>query len=127
MGADLAAVVRDFRDDKIEPQAFAEALSSGWLCCRRGEEVGFQAVGHWIAMYTSLARMRAQEGHVPWFAGPGGTLLMLVPTDYGVIINLGADSQLILSRPPDEPEDPVDIHAVASTTERSVVPHAFPV
>ena len=124
---DLAGIVRDFRDDKVDAQVFAEALSQGWLCCRRDDEVGFQAIGNWIPMYTSLAVMRAHEGHVPWFAGPGGTLLRLVPDDYGVILDLGADSQLILSRPAEDSGNETDLTAVASDSERRTVAHAFPV
>ncbi len=103
--ADLAEAARGFKGGQIDAEDFIAQLLQSELYCRRGPEIGFQAWGPpgqgWVSVYSSERTLLAGEGEAcPWFSGPGADLLRLVPDGYGVVLDPGSDSEVIVGRAP---------------------------
>lgn len=104
----LADTARRFRAGLVGGEEFSAAFLGAELFCRAGGHAGqqppeapaFMAVSHrgatYVPMYTSLGTLAAREGPCLWFSAPAAQLLGLLPVGCGVLVDPGADSQVVL-------------------------------
>ena len=97
---ELALVARRFRSGEPVAEELTLSFAIATLYCRRDKTPGFLAVGNpakgLVPMYSSKEKLFASEGECPYFCGHGYQLAGLVPPGYGILLDLGSDSELVL-------------------------------
>jgi hypothetical protein len=99
--ANFVDVARRFHRDEATGEELSLAFERATLFCRRGDEVGFMALGDedlgWIPVYSSDLALARAEGVCAWFSAPGADLLELVPDGYGIVVDYGSDTEVTVS------------------------------
>jgi len=96
----LEVVARRFKSGEAVSEELTLSFAIASLYCRRDESPGFLAVGApgkgLVPMYSSREKLFASEGECLYFRGHGYYLAGLIPTGYGILLDLGCDSELVL-------------------------------
>lgn len=89
-----------FRAGRAPAEALSLAFVKAVLFCPI-VETGISSVisggTHYLLTYSSEATLCGGEGACAWFTDTGGALLKKVPESYGIVLDLGSDSQVILA------------------------------
>lgn len=96
--ADVEEATRRLLAQESTFEQFTEVFLHGRLWFKKGEELGFQAVGEpgrgYVPIFTSDRALARAEGQCEWISTTGRDLLGLVPEGYGFVLNHGSDTEL---------------------------------
>jgi hypothetical protein len=97
---ELADIARAFRAGRASGEQLSLAFARATVFCVHSELPGFMAIGEagsgYVPFYTSPQTLADAEGNSPWFSARAVDLIRLVPDGYGVVVDWGSDTQVVL-------------------------------
>jgi hypothetical protein len=96
----LSDAIRAFTGGVMGPEDFYTVFNSAKIYCPRGEQPGFLALHDTpepvIPMFSSLTELKAYSGEESrYFTVTGGEVLDLLPTGYGIVLDIVFDAKAI--------------------------------
>jgi hypothetical protein len=101
-GAEIESATRSLLAGEIEFDEYVGTFLNGRVWFKRGDEVGFLAVGPpgngFIPIYSSELALARGEGECEWASTTGEDVLRLLPRGYDFLLDRGSDTELRLAR-----------------------------
>jgi hypothetical protein len=95
----LSDAVEAFATGMMSAEDFQAVFLVSKVYCPRGERPGFLALHETpepvIPMFTSLDELRAYAGDSRWFSVTGAEVLDLLPTGYGLVLDIEGEHRVM--------------------------------
>ena len=95
----LAEAVRAFATGMVAAEDFQAVFLVSKVYCPRGERPGFLALHETpepvIPMFTGIEELRRYAGESRWFCVTGAEVLDLLPTGYGLVLDIEGEHRVM--------------------------------